>query len=179
MTTKTLTQAQLTELQRCLQRINNILGLPISLSDAHPSDVKRPVPRPHKRATHRVTTATFTYRWLTSSPQRITLLYQHLIRAQWIAAETRPDEFFSLFEGQDTPVRVKWTGTSLQLAYLIRVLTEKSYITTPKGIGKWTCVYNHFVDRNNHQLPKLNALHIPCRSRTVIEKLAELLNPNE
>lgn len=175
----TLTSAQLAELQHCFQRINDILGLSISLTDAHHSDAQRPCARPRKRTAHRVTTATFTYRWLASAPQRITLLYQHLLRAQWITADTTPDDFFSLFEGKDTPVHIKWTGSNLQLAYLIRVLTERTYITTPQGTGKWTCVYNHFVDRHNRQLPKLNSLHTPLKSKMAIEQLAELLNPGK
>lgn len=176
MKAKTLTSAQLAELQHCFQRINDILGLSISFAAAHQSDVQRPSARPRKRTAHRVTTATFTYRFLTSAPQRITLLYQHLLRAQWIASDTTPDDFFSLFEGKGTPVHIKWTGSNLQLAYLIRVLTERNYITSPQGIGKWTCVYNHFVDRHNRQLPKLNSLHTPLRSKMAIEQLAELLN---
>ena len=175
----TLTSAQLAELQHCFQRINDILGLSISLADAHQSDAQRPSAHPRKRTALRVTTATFTYRWLVAAPQRITLLYQHLLRAQWIAADTTPDDFFSLFEGKDTPVHLKWTGSNLQLAYLIRVLTERNYITSPQGIGKWTCVYNHFVDKNNRQLPKLNSLHTPLKSKMAIEQLAELLNPGK
>ena len=41
-----------------------------------------------KRPTPRLTTATFTYRWLTTAPQRITTLYQYLLHAKWIATET-------------------------------------------------------------------------------------------
>ena len=176
MKTKTLTSAQLTELQHCLQRINEILGWTQPIPDAQ--TMHRSTAHPRKRVAHRVTTATFTYRWLYSAPQRITALYQHLLRAQWIAADTKPDDFFSLFEGKDSHVRIKWTGSNLQLSYLIRVLTDQNYISTPQGIGKWTCVYNHFVDKNNRQLPKLNSLHIPVRSKLVIEQLAELLNPH-
>lgn len=179
MKTKTLSSAQLAELQHCLQRINDILGLSISLTDALHLDEKLPSVRPRKRTAQRVTTATFTYRWLASAPQRITMLYQHLLRAQWIASDTTPDDFFSLFEGKDAPVYIKWTGSNLQLAYLIRVLTERNYITSPQGIGKWTCVYNHFVDKNNRQLPKLNSLHTPLKSKMAIEQLADLLNPGK
>jgi hypothetical protein len=181
---KTLSNEQLLQLQTYLQKINTILGL------THPADslsqpvpdvhtTQRPSARPRKRTAHRVTTATFTYRWLASAPQRITMLYQYLIRAKWIASDTTPDDFFSLFEGKDSPVHVKWTGTSLQLAYLIRVLTDSNYITVPKGTGKWTCVYNHLTDKNNRQLPKLNSLHTPLKSKTAIEQLAEVLNPGQ
>ena len=178
MKTITLTSKQLAELQHCLQRINDILGLPVSITDAHHSDVQHISSHPRKRTAHRVTTATFTYRWLSSAPRRITALYQHLLRAQWIASDTNPDDFFSLFEGKDSHARIKWTCSNLQLSYLIRVLTDQNYITTPQGIGKWTCVYNHFVDKNNRQLPKLNSLHVPIKSKLAIEQLAELLNPH-
>ena len=131
-----------------------------------------------KRPTPRVTNATFTYRWLATAPQRITKLYQFLLRAQWIASDTNPDDFFSLFTGKESNVRIKWTGSNLQLAYLIRVITEQNYISTPKRVGKWTCVYNHFVDKNNCQLRNLNALHIPLKSKKAVEQMAEILNPN-
>ena len=131
-----------------------------------------------KRTTPRVTNATFTYRWLATAPQRITTLYQYLLRAQWIAADTQPDDFFTLFTGKASNIRIKWTGSNLQLAYLIRVMTERNYISTPKRVGKWTCVYNHFVDKNSRQLPRLNSLHIPKRSKLAVEQMAELLNPN-
>ena len=131
-----------------------------------------------KRTTPRVTNATFTYRWLATAPQRITTLYQYLLRAQWIAVDTQPDDFFTLFIGKASNIRIKWTGSNLQLAYLIRVMTERNYISTPKRVGKWTCVCNHFVDKNSRQLPRLNSLHIPTKSKLAVEQMAELLNPN-
>jgi hypothetical protein len=131
-----------------------------------------------KRTTPRVTTATFTYRWLTTTPHRITKLYQYLLRAQWIASDTNPDDFFSIFTGKESNARIKWIGSNLQLAYLIRLMTEQNYISTPERIGKWTCVYNHFVDKNCRQLPQLSRLHIPKKSKSAVEQMAELLNPN-
>ena len=131
-----------------------------------------------KRITHRLTTTTFTYRWLSTAPSRITTLYQYLLRAQWIAADTNPDDFFSIFTGKESNARIKWIGSNLQLAYLIRIMTEQNYISTPKRVGKWTCVYNHFVDKNCRQLPKLSRLHIPKKSKSAVEQMAELLNPN-
>ena len=176
MKATTLTPMQLAELQNCLQRINDILGLSITISDAHTTHRSSACPR--KRTTPRVTNVTFTYRWLATAPQRITKLYQFLLRAQWIASDTNPDDFFSLFTGKESNVRIKWTGSNLQLAYLIRVITEQNYISTPKRVGKWTCVYNHFVDKNSRQLPKLSRLHIPKKSKSAVEQMAELLNPN-
>lgn len=146
----------------------------------HYSPILTPTPRKTqaKRTTHRVTSSTFTYRWLATAPQRITTLYQYLLRAKWIASDTNPDDFFSLFTGKESNVRIKWTGSNLQLAYLIRLMTERNYISIPKRVGKWTCVYNHFVDKNSRQLPKLSRLHIPKKSKSAVEQMAELLNPN-
>ena len=146
----------------------------------HYSPILTPTPRktPAKRPVPRVTNATFTYRWLATAPQRITTLYQYLLRATWIASDTNPDDFFSIFTGKESNIRIKWTGSNLQLAYLIRVMTERNYISTPKRVGKWTRVYNHFVDKNSRQLPRLNSLHIPTKSKLAVEQMAELLNPN-
>ncbi len=146
----------------------------------HYSPTISPTPRKTqaKRTTHRVTSSTFTYRWLATAPQRITTLYQYLLRAKWIALDTNPDDFFSLFAGKESNVRIKWISSNLQLAYLIRIMTERNYISIPKRVGKWTCVYNHFVDKNNCQLRNLNALHIPLRSTMAVKQMAEILNPN-
>jgi hypothetical protein len=176
MKTKSITSAQLAELQNCLQRINDILGLSITISDVHTTHRSSACPR--KRTTPRVTTATFTYRWLTTTPYCITKLYQYLLRAKWIASDTTPDDFFSIFTGKESNARIKWMGSNLQLAYLIRLMTERNYISIPKRVGKWTCVYNHFVDKNSRQLPRLNSLHIPTKSKLAVEQMAELLNPN-
>ena len=176
MKTKSITSAQLAELQNCLQRINDILGLSITISDVHTTHRSSACPR--KRIAPRVTNATFTYRWFATAPQRITTLYQYLLRAKWIASDTNPDDFFSIFSGQPSNARIKWIGSNLQLAYLIRLMTERNYIFIPKRVGKWTCVYNHFVDKNSRQLPRLNSLHIPTKSKLVVDQMAELLNPN-
>ena len=171
----TLSDTQLHELLIHLNAIHDILSLhperPLTVP-ATSLRVLRKMPKP------KLTDATFRYCYWERHPERITLLYQHLIRAKWLAPDTDPDNFCSLFEGNETYVRIKWTGSNLQLAYLIRLLTVRNYITTPKGIGKWTCVYNHFVNKDNRQLPKLNSLHIPKKSKLAISRMAELLNPN-
>lgn len=176
--TITLSSSQLTELQNCLAQLNKILGLSSFKTDSSHSRTLPAFAPKCKRAARRITNATFTYRWLSSCPQRITILYQHLLRAQWIAQNTSPEDFASVFSGTEATARIKWTGTNPQLAYLIRVMTERNYISTPKATGKWTCVYNHFVGQNNRPLPKLNSLHVPQKSAKAIEQLADLLNPN-
>ncbi len=174
MKTKTITPTQLAELQNCLQRINDILGLSITISDAHFTH-RSPVCS-RKRTTPRVTNATFTYRWLATHPKRITELYQYLLRAQWIVADTNPDDFLAIFSGETTNCKIRWTGRKTHLVFLFRLLTDRQYISTPKGIGRWMIVGSHFVDAHNRFFTFLNSQRIPVKAQPAIEQLTELLN---
>ena len=129
-----------------------------------------------KRPTQRVTNATFTYRWLTTAPHRITNLYQYLLRAKWIASDTPPDDFLAIFSGEVTNCKIRWTGKKTYLVYLFRLLTDKKYISTPKGIGRWMIVGSHFIDAHNRLFTLLNSQRIPVKAQQTIEQLSELLN---
>ena len=129
-----------------------------------------------KRPTPRVTNATFTYRWLTTAPHRITNLYQYLLRAKWIAADTTPDDFLAIFSGNTTNCQIRWTGKKTHLVYLFRLLTDRQYISTPKGIGRWMIVGSHFIDAHSRQFTFLNCQRIPVKAQRAIDHLAELLN---
>ena len=129
-----------------------------------------------KRTTSRVTNATFTYRWLATAPHRITTLYQYLLRAKWIAADTTPDDFLAIFSGEVTNCKIRWTGKKTYLVYLFRLLTDRQYISTPKGIGRWMIVGSHFIDAHSRQFTFLNCQRIPVKAQRAIDHLAELLN---
>lgn len=129
-----------------------------------------------KRTTPRVTNATFTYRWLATAPHRITTLYQYLLRAKWIAADTTPDDFLAIFSGNATNCQIHWTGKKTHLVYLFRLLTNRQYISTPKGIGRWMIVGSHFIDAHRRQFTFLNCQRIPVKAQRAIDHLAELLN---
>ncbi len=175
MKTKSITSAQLAELQNCLQRIHDILGVSTPISDAH-TTMHPSSTRSRKRPTPRVTNATFTYRWLATAPQRITKLYQYLLRAKWIASDTPPDDFLAIFSGEVTNCKIRWTGKKTYLVYLFRLLTDKQYISTPKGIGRWMIVGSHFIDAHNRLFTLLNSQRIPIKAQQTIEQLSELLN---
>ena len=129
-----------------------------------------------KRTTPRVTNATFTYRWLATASHRITTLYQYLLRAQWIATDTNPDDFLAIFSGETTNCKIRWISKKTHLVYLFRLLTDRQYISTPKGIGRWMIVGNHFVDTHHYPFAFLNSQRIPVKAQPAIEQLAELLN---
>ena len=131
---------------------------------------------PAKRSAPRVTNATFTYRWLATAPQRITTLYQYLLRAKWIASDTNPDDFLAIFSGSTTNCKVRWIGKKIHLVYLFRLLTDRQYISTPKSIGRWMIISSHFVDTHNRLFTFLNSQRTPVKAQRAIDQLAELLN---
>jgi hypothetical protein len=176
MKTKSITSAQLAELQNCLQRINDILGLSITISDVHTTHRSSAYPR--KRTTPRVTTATFTYRWLATNPQRITTLYQHLLKAQWIAPETTPDDFSAIFEGNPSTARIKWIGKQAYLYYLIRQLVDLQLVSIPQNASVWQIVESHFLDKNSRPFHDFNKQKEPIKAKAAIDKLIEILQPS-
>ena len=176
MKTKSITPAQLAELQNCLQRINDILGLSITISDVHTTHRSSACPR--KRTTPRVTTATFTYRWFATAPQRITMLYQHLLKARWIAPDTNPDDFSAIFEGNPSTARIKWIGKQAYLYYLIRQLVDLQLVSIPQNASVWQIVESHFLDKNSRPFHDFNKQKEPIRAKATIDKLIEILQPS-
>lgn len=136
-----------------------------------------PAPRIRRKPTSpRLTSTTFTYRWFESEQRRIIQLYQCLLRAGWIASDTYPEDFLSLFSGHDTNCKIHWTGKKTYLVYLFKLLTDRRYISTPKGIGRWMIVSSHFVDVHGRLFTHLNSQRTPLKAQPAIDQLAELLN---
>ena len=176
MKTKSITSAQLAELQNCLQRINDILGLSITISDAHTTHRSSACPR--KRTTPRVTNATFTYRWLATASQRITKLYQYLLRAQWIASDTNPDDFFSIFSGQPSTARVKWIEKQSYLYFFIRRAVDKELIYIPNKRKIWQVTESHFMDGCSRPFYEIRKQKVPKTAIPTIKKMLEILLPS-
>ncbi len=176
MKTKSITSAQLAELQNCLQRINDILGLSITIFDVHTTHRSSACPR--KRTTPRVTNATFAYRWLATNPQPITSLYQHLLKAQWIAPDTNPDDFSAIFEGNPSTARIKWIGKQAYLYYLIRQLVDLQLVSIPQNASVWQIVESHFLDKNSRPFHNFNKQKEPIKAKAAIDKLIEILQPS-
>lgn len=176
MKTKSITSAQLAELQNCLQRINDILGLSITISDVHTTHHSSACSR--KRIAPRVTNATFTYRWLATASHRITMLYQYLLRAQWIAADTNPDDFLAIFSGQPSTTRVKWIEKQSYLYYFIRRAVDKELIYIPNKRKIWQVTESHFIDGYNRPFYEIRKQKVPKTAIPTIEKMLEILLPS-
>lgn len=131
-----------------------------------------------KRTTPRVTTATFTYHWLTTHPNHITTLYQYLLRAKWIAADTTPDDFFSIFYGQPSTARVKWIEKQSYLYYFIRRAVDKELIYIPNKRKIWQVTESHFMDGCSRPFHEIRKQKVPKTAIPTIEKMLEILLPS-
>lgn len=148
-----------------------------SLAASVSSPTSSPSPRIRRKpAGLRLTSASFSYRWFESEQRRIFQLYQCLLRAGWMASNTHPDDFLSLFSGRDTNCKIHWTGKKTYLVYLFKLLTDRRYISTPKGAGRWMIVSSHFVDAHGRIFTHLNSQRTPLKAQQAIDQLAELLN---
>lgn len=130
-----------------------------------------------KTATTTITSATFHYVYFEQHSALIAKLFQGLLSLNWIAADSNPDAFMELFAGKESNCKIKWIGTRQHLAYLFNLLTERKYITIPKGANKWVIVCSHFVDKNSRQFINMNKLSKPKKAEKAIDMLAEALNP--
>lgn len=131
-----------------------------------------------KRISYRVTTATFTYRWLSTAPNRITKLYQFLLHAQWIAADTKPEDFLAIFSGQPSTARIKWIEKQSYLYYLIRRALEKDLIYIPNKRKVWQVTESHFMDGSSRPFHEIRKQKVPKTAIPTIEKMLEILLPS-
>ena len=131
-----------------------------------------------KRINAAVTEATFTYRHAPKHASRIVTLYQHLLKAKWIAPDTKSDDFCAIFEGQPSTVRVKWINKQAYLFYLIRQMVDRQIITMPQSASIWQITESHFIDKNSRPFHDFNKQHTPKTAIPAIEKLLKILQPS-
>ena len=138
-------------------------------SQSKPSAAKRTI-------TPKLQTATFTYRY--RSTRNLTQLYQCLLNARWIAADTKPDDFLAVFSGEESTARVKWIGKPSYLYYLIRRATEQNLISIPANGKIWQITESHFTDSNSRPLHDLRKQKEPKTAIPAIEAMLRILEPS-
>ena len=125
-----------------------------------------------------ITEATFIYRYRNKYSNAIPSLYQCLIKAKWIAADTKPDDFCAIFEGQPSTVRVKWINKQAYLFYLIRQMVDRQIITMSPSATIWQITESHFIDKNSRPFHDFNKQHTPKTAIPAIEELLKILQPS-
>lgn len=128
--------------------------------------------------TPKLQTATFKYRYGDKSLTPITRLYQCLLNAKWIAADTKPDDFLTIFSGKESTARIKWLGKPAYLYYLIRKAVESELISIPDGGKIWLITESHFTDSNSRPLHDLRKQKEPKTAIPTIETMLRILEPS-
>ena len=109
---------------------------------------------------------------------RTTPLYQHLLKAQWIAPDTNPDDFSAIFEGNPSTARIKWIGKQAYLYYLFRQLVDLQLVSIPQNASVWQIVESHFLNKNSRPFHNFNKQKEPIKAKAAIDKLIEILQPS-
>ncbi len=158
----------------------------IDVEDVMPS-AKSTTARPSKRpnAHHFLETRTFIYRYNNARPEdsrRLPLLFQFLTKEHhhtksYLEPETKPDDFYALFNGELSNVVVTWCGSKQDLYYFIKRLKERNLIEIPQSLTIWTITQNHFSDRRGNYFEDMRNQHNPKTSLPVIERLIDILDP--
>ena len=158
----------------------------IDVEDVMPS-AKSTTARPSKRpnAHHFLETRTFIYRYNNARPEdsrRLPLLFQFLTKEHhhtksYLEPETKPDDFYALFNGELSDTVVTWTGSKQDLYYFIKRLKERNLIEIPQSLTIWTITQNHFSDRRGNYFEDMRNQHNPKTSLPVIERLIDILDP--
>ena len=161
--------------------------LPLTdVEDVMPS-AKSTTARPSKRpnAHHFLETRTFIYRYNNARPEdsrRLPLLFQFLTKEHhhtksYLEPETKPDDFYALFNGELSNVVVTWCGSKQDLYYFIKRLIERNLIEIPQSLTIWTITQNHFTDRRGNYFEDMRNQHNPKTSQPTIERLIDILDP--
>ena len=161
--------------------------LPLTdVEDVMPS-AKSTTARPSKRpnAHHFLEPRTFIYRYNNARPEdsrRLPLLFQFLTKEHhhtksYLDPETKPDDFYALFNGELSDTVVTWTGSKQDLYYFIKRLKERNLIEIPQSLTIWTITQNHFSDRRGNYFEDMRNQHNPKTSLPVIERLIDILDP--
>lgn len=164
-------QERLNKLIKELRNDNNRLKKELEGNMAQLSEMKKKTERNPK-----LTRATFKYRHLKAASHRIGTLYQQLVKYNLIDKDTQGKDFYDLFEGNESDVKIKWTGTLQHLWYLFELIISREYVTFPKNENKWVIVKSHFVDKNSRMFSGFNKQHKPKRNLQSIEFLANILD---
>src|SRR5574344_761881 len=158
----------------------------IDVEDVMPS-AKSTTARPSKRpnAHQFLETRTFIYRYNNARPEdsrRLPLLFQFLTKEHhhtksYLEPETKPDDFYALFNGELSNVVVTWCGSKQDLYYFIKRLIERNLIEIPQSLTIWTITQNHFSDRRGNYFEDMRNQHNPKTSQPTIERLIDILDP--
>ena len=145
---------------------------------APPPAPKTVTPAPAKtQTTIKVVSNVFTYKWAKTYPERVLEFYQYLVKLRAIDQDTNHEEFEKLFMGEPTDIIVKWLAPKSALAFLMRVLKKRGYVTPATRI--WMIAQSHFKGSDNKLFTDLRNQHDPDYLEKTINVIADVLDPKK
>ena len=152
--------------------------------------LRRAKPAPKMETTKEIIKTTFNYNpkglERNTINYRLQEVYELMTRAELIPVTTNMKDFLKVFSGEDTTLRIAWTGQDNELHYIISEWVNRTYLPKPKG-GLWKVTAARFYHikkeasgtRNNEEYTpdKLRQAGNPKNPSDDLEQIIEMLNP--
>lgn len=137
---------------------------------AKKKDIKTPV------SSKTVLSVTFAKRDITDA--HLTLVYQRLVKENWISPGDNANDFLNLFSGRLCKCKVIWTNAVSKgnLAHLIRTMWLENHISIPEGYGYQTIIESHFVDTDGNYLTNVKGGSKSKKAEAIIKDCMKLLS---
>ena len=87
----------------------------------------------------------------------LTLVFQFLVKKEWIAKSADPDAFMDLFLGKSSEKTIVWLKAKGVLRDLFKMFIDENVITCPDGYTYLQIVSSHFTDQEGNYLTDLNS----------------------
>lgn len=155
----------------CQQFFGNISNCTFMMPSAPPSEGSADKSGKRRKKTVTANEKSLTIRYyrhgnkgiMARQRQRVNILYRKWTEWKWIDADTDPDDFDRLFEGQPRHCDIKWTGTSATLTILMQQLLEQDFIERQTN-----CSAKHLVAKQFGKTPNSDRRRI---SKDIEEKI--------
>ena len=107
----------------------------------------------------------------------LTLLFSTLQKEGWIAENSNPDDFLSLFDGKPTDCKVIWNpsvGKGI-LRDLFQMMVDGHFIAPPPGFGYLRIIESHFIYPNGQYVQGLKGGYTSRKAKATIDTCRNIL----
>ncbi len=149
----------------------------VNMADVPADASKQPTKRVKPKETVQRDRNYTTFKMCGITEAHLQLLRQELIKEEWIARDTQPDDFCMLFSGKTNNTKITWTGKvgKGMLRYLFQRMEKEQKISVPYAYHLTTILESHFVDQEGNYLYGLNKGTISNKHLPVIKACIDLL----
>jgi macrodomain Ter protein organizer (MatP/YcbG family) len=140
--------------------------------EATEKPVKKPEPKPTVNSLH-----SFTYKQLSTNPDKLTDLCDSLKKNNLISKETTVPNFKRVFTNSEIKTPIIWTGKVSELYYFIKLIHNELELVEYLKQDQWKITCQCFVDANGNQFDwqKFRSMKRPNSTGHLVEKVVEHL----